>query len=127
MAKIENKVGPRDFARTLAELSDGDLNVQMGVEQQRLLEILHEQALAGGKTYKSKGAITLTLKYEVQGNGVVSIDPSVKVTAPKQPMAKTVRYVDENGNLAVTDPRQGQLNLREVPGPGAARDVLANG
>jgi hypothetical protein len=125
MAKNEEKAGPRNFAGTLAEISDGDLNVLLGVEQQKLLEVLQDQALAGGKTAKAKGAINIMLKYEVAGNGVVNIIPSVKITAPKPPLATTVGYVDKNANISWTDPKQGQLNLREVPAPGAAQDILA--
>jgi hypothetical protein len=45
----DDKAGPRNFASTLAELSGGDFNTDLGAEQQKLLSTLQDQALEAGK------------------------------------------------------------------------------
>jgi hypothetical protein len=112
--KDEDRAGPRNFATTLAELSGGDFNKDLGTEQQKLLSTLQDQALEAGKDSKFKGTITITLKYEVTGRGTVSIAPSMTVKAPRPGHAPTHAWVDKAANITWQDPRQGMLNLRDV-------------
>ncbi len=116
----DDKAGPRNFATTLAELSGGDFNSDLGAEQQKLLATLQDQALSMGRESKVKGAITITLKYEVTGRGTVSIAPSMKVTAPRPAHSATHAWVDKSANITWHDPRQGVLNIRDVSVPGGA-------
>ncbi|MFA5186371.1 MAG: hypothetical protein WC551_07850 [Patescibacteria group bacterium] len=113
----EESVGPRDFARELATMADGQFNAILSAEQQKLVASLQDQALAKGDSGKEKGSITITIKYDVSAKGHVFISPTLKVTCPKPTVGATVRFVDKNGNLTNEDTRQQKLPLREVAAP----------
>lgn len=124
----EERAGPRNFAAALAEFGQGELNLKLGAEQQKLLAELQDDALSKGKTGISKGTIALTIKYQVGADGTLKIEPTFKVTAPKPGVPATVAWIDKHANISWQDPRQMKLQLREVPNPGGpAKDVPPRG
>lgn len=119
----DDKTGPRNFAAALAEFGQGELNLNLGAEQQKLLDALQSDALTKGKTGRSKGTIALTIKYDVGADGTLKIEPTFKVTCPKPSVPATVAWVDKHGNIAWQNPKQMRLELREVSGGTTAKDA----
>ena len=125
---MDSIAGPRNFATVLAELAQGEFNQQLGEDLQELLTALSKHKEVLGKGGKAKGAMTITLKFELGDHRVLGIVGTVATKAPKPQAAGTVGWVDKSGNVSWEDPRQVKLPLREVPSAAReARDVSKKG
>ena len=122
MSKTEKEEGPRAFARFLEQLGDGEAHAELSAELHRLMETLHDQALATGPT---KGALTLKLSFAVDPRGTVDVAYDVAVKEPKRARSKGVFWLTKGNNLTAHNPRQERLPLREVAAP-EVRDVEAS-
>lgn len=95
------------------------LNAELSEELHALVRRLELHAYDFGK---AKGVITLALTIDIDREGVVTVDPDVKLKAPKPARKKGRYWLTPGGNLSPENPKQTTLPLREVPKAGA-RDV----
>ncbi len=107
----------RGFAPMLAGLEDGALHSDLSEAVADLMGKVQRQAEHLGK---AKGALTLVLKFEADGFGVVTIDGAIKVVEPKPARQRSVRWLDAQGRLVSENPKQQKLPLRDVGGAESA-------
>ena len=104
----------RPFADVLRELNGetyDELTLQLG-----------ELVTAVMQTGKS-GSLTLALRVAANGVGSVTITDEVKVKVPEAARPKTMFFATESGSLMRNNPRQAELQLREVPEATQVREV----
>ena len=111
--------GARSYATLVGQLGEGTLNAELSEDLHALVKRLEAHAYDFGK---AKGVITLALAVEIDREGVVTVDPDIKVKAPKPARRKGRYWLTPGGNLTPDNPKQTQLPLREVP-KAAARDI----
>jgi len=102
----------RSFTQVLQAAEDGQLVTDLSDETRDLIEKLGQVEMNGGK---AKGKITLELNVLLD-RGLVEITGSYKVKTPALRRGRTLLHVTPEGNLSRTDPRQPELNLRDVSG-----------
>lgn len=90
------------FMNVVADARGNVLSTASG-ELRQLIEAIKET----GK----KGSITLTLAItpEDGDNDAISIDTTIKVTAPKRPNPKSIFFIDKDNGLSRQDPRQAEM------------------
>lgn len=73
---------------------------------------------------RKTGSLTVTLKLtpRPQGEGV-DVSCAINSKPPKEEPASSIFYISPNNELVREDPRQSAMELREVPGAGAARSL----
>lgn len=96
---------PKRFSETLAEMRGGEVE---RVLTQALADVCSSVSALG-----KKGAVTLTLRVEPNGDGAVTILPDVNHRVPKAPIGASVFFVDDAGGLHRSDPRQVELKMPE--------------
>ena len=114
--------GPHAFSRFLALLGDGAAHIELSQHLHELGQRLGREADAQGT--KVKAELTLKVKLEYEPRGVVSAAYEIqrKVPAPRRP--KSVLWLTSGGNLTPNNPKQQNLQFREVKGGrDDARDV----
>lgn len=100
----------KPFAQFLQEARKGGLHSELSDELAELVQSCVET----GK--KGKLVLTVAVVPAKDEDGTVQITDDVKVTVPKPDARPSVFFADDHGNLSRTNPRQGELPLREVPG-----------
>lgn len=84
-------------------------SVDRGRFDQSLTEDVRQLSLALAKFAqqgkKAKGALTLKLTFSLE-NGLVTITPSHSLTTPRMQASVAVRYLNRDGTLSDSDPRQ---------------------
>ena len=103
----ENMNGGRPFTDILRDLAGG-------MTAMTITEKLEEVSMAVLETGK-EGALTLTLKIKPNGLRSVFITDEIKTKIPDMPRGDTIFFADDAGTLVRDDPRQGKLDLKEVP------------
>jgi hypothetical protein len=111
----------RGFGPMLAGLEDGQLHTDLSNGMADLMVKVQRQAETAGK---ARGKLVLELKLEADQFGVVTIDGVIKVTEPKPARQRSVRWLNEQGQLVSENPKQQKLPLRDVGGGAQApKDV----
>lgn len=109
----------RNFGQILATLQDGKMHADLSDASRDLIARMEEAAInAGGK---SKGKLTITLDYKVEG-GVVEIMGDFAVKAPKLARGRSIFWMTPENNLTRRNPAQPDLPFRDVSVP-AARNL----
>lgn len=101
----EIKADPRPFTGFLQEQRRGALHTELS---QALADVC-AAVVEHGKV----GEITLKLRVKQTGD-MVQITDGLTIKAPQGEKAPSIFYVDENGNVSRTDPRQPELPLNAV-------------
>lgn len=101
------------FDELLAGLDGGALNVELSDEMRSLMTALKDRAASTGA---AKGSIAVTLSFTAANNGKVDIQASTTVRRPGPPKTRDSRWIDRNGRLSESDPRQLELTPRVVGG-----------
>lgn len=104
--------GAHSFAVFVSHLEDGDFNVRMSQQLQRLTRAL--QAEMHEKGVEQEGALSLTLKFSLAPSGLLTISYDSKLKLPSGPKGSSVAYATAGGNVTFVNPRQQELGLREV-------------
>lgn len=117
--------GPRSLSRLLATLSDGELEAEGSYELHELTKRLQELALT--MHAKAKGKLKLVLSFIADDNGVVNINYTIDVVAPKKRTTSAVYWLTPGGNLSSTNTKQASLQFgpREVPAEPETREPPA--
>ncbi|WP_232629132.1 hypothetical protein [Methylobacterium sp. Leaf118] len=95
----------RPFADVLRELNGDaydELTLQLGEVVQAVMQT--------GKA----GSLNLSLKIAANGPGSVTITDEIKVKVPEAARPKTMFFATESGSLMRNNPRQHEMNLRDV-------------
>jgi hypothetical protein len=106
----------RPFAQVLHDIRGGKLDLHAG-------ELLNELVLAVAETRKT-GTLTLklTIKPDPEADGnQITIEPKLEVKTPRQELSGSVFFMDADGNLTRTDPKQTEMTLSRVADTGRAR------
>lgn len=106
----------RPFAQVLHDIRGGKLDQHAG-------DLLNELVLAVAETRKA-GKLTLTLMVkpdkEADGNQI-TIEPKLDIKTPRSELSGSTFFMDDEGNLTRTDPRQQEMVLSQVADTGRAR------
>jgi len=97
------------FSEQIAFLNRGEFNDELS---QELAELVKMVRLTG-----KKGAISITLKISKankRDEDTLKITPSYKTTLPQLEQAEAIMFSTADGDLLRNDPRQMQLNLKQV-------------
>jgi hypothetical protein len=101
----------RPFAEWLEDQRNGLTHAELTNSLKELVEAVN--------AYGKGGSLTLTIKLEPAGDGMVAVKDDIKLKAPLPDRSINIFYVDDGMNLRRDNPRQQQLDLREVPAPRA--------
>jgi hypothetical protein len=96
----------RLFTDVLGDIYLGTLNAELTSELAKVTEAV----LATGKA----GHLTVMLKVSPNGEDSFEIVPQVKAKVPESNRAKSIFWRDKHGSLVRTDPKQRELDLRDV-------------
>jgi hypothetical protein len=107
----ETETGTRNFGVTLAQIEDGDLLRDLGVECRKLQEVLAEHAANHGK---AKGELMLRIAFQHDERGTVEVAAEVKTKTPVSKRGKSIFWVTPGGQLASSNPKQSKLPFRAV-------------
>ncbi|MDX6480328.1 MAG: hypothetical protein QOG85_838 [Gaiellaceae bacterium] len=107
--------GPRSFTRLLEQVGEGDLELELATKMQELVGSL--KAFSDKFQREGKGTLTLVLNVSAHGNGTVTVAGDIKTKTPTAKRAGSVFWLTPGNNLAVENPRQQKLPLKEVPPP----------
>lgn len=118
-----NDAGARSFAHLLTQVDDGRLHAELSEELRRTAKDLADYSATHGG--KAKGSITLVLSLTADRDGTVSLVGDVNRKVPKSTPARTITWLDPAGNLVLSNPKQMQLGVREVPAPAPVRTIEA--
>jgi hypothetical protein len=117
MKKIDDETGEileeetRPFAEWLEDQRSGLTHAELTNSLKELVEAVN--------AYGKGGSLTFTIKMEPAGDGMVAVKDEIKLKAPLPDRSINIFYVDDGMNLRRDNPRQQQLDLREVPVPRA--------
>lgn len=114
--EIDKHVNAQQWAEVFKLIGRGDFQSECGETFKGMNEALSSIAAQNGK---AKGQITIVLNVKHEANGVVEIQPDLKVKMPATVRGKSIFWATESGRLAANDPRQQSLPLREVAAPDA--------
>lgn len=109
---MANEEGARGFAVLLQSVGDGAFHVEVS---EMLLELNTKLARHAEDFGKAKGTIAVTLTVDIDREGVVTVDPDVKIKTPKPARKKGRYWLTQGNNLSPENPKQQKLPLREVP------------
>lgn len=121
----DNEEGDRSFTRWLADVGDGDCEIELNRKLRELISKMQMEARVQNKTVNGK--LALDLSFSCNETGVVTVGYGVKTKEPDPKRPGSIFWTTKGGNLTIEDPRQQRLPLREVPGGRAARDVNEGG
>lgn len=108
--------GARAFARTLENLSEGDLHHDLSKAQHELLTKLRE--MVETTCVAEKGSLVLKLDYELDPTGDLLVKGKVDVKVPVAPARISRVWASKGGNVLLEPPS------REKRGP--VREVVRN-
>jgi len=113
-------MGIRPFIDTLRDIEYGHLLEELADVQQEVVDAVMET----GK----KGQITITLNYNPEGQGQVTIATDLKKKIPALPRGKSLFFVTPDRNLSRQDPRQMEISgLRKVEDTTTETRTVSNG
>lgn len=113
----------RSFVVFLGKVADGDLEVQASQDLLTLSKAIQTQARAQQKTVK--GSLTITVDFAGDESGTLDVSYEIKRKDPKPRRARSVFWINKQGNVVSQNPRQIELGLRDVSRKPAPRDVGA--
>lgn len=116
-----NDEGPRDFARFLALLADGEAHRECSVELHELGKVM--QHIAQDEHREVKGKLTLEIGLKTDALSVVSATYTIKVAKPSPSRPKTVLWMTDGANFTPENPRQQKLPLRAVEDERRVKEV----
>jgi hypothetical protein len=123
MPTTNDDLGARSFAHLLTQIDDGSLHAELSEELRRCArELADYSANHGGK---AKGKLVISLNLTADTDNTVSIVGDVTAKLPKTVRPRTITWLDPAGNLVLSNPKQLQLGVREVPPPAPTRVVDA--
>ncbi|MDO4694977.1 MAG: hypothetical protein Q4A62_10260 [Eikenella sp.] len=97
-----------NYAETLSNIYGGELLAEL---DEKLSEVVRAAELTG-----KVGSITLSLKVKAKGSsGQIELTPAVKAVVPEHERGSALMFATPEGNLQLQDPRQANLDLKEVP------------
>jgi hypothetical protein len=103
--------GPRSFAVFIQEISNGEIEAEASIEQQKLLAALEDDA--GQRGSKVSGSLTLTIKYEVDNKGNCAVSHAVEKKLPKKLRGGGVCWITKGSNYSL-DPPKKKTGIRNV-------------
>lgn len=101
----------RTLSQLIAYMGEG-FDVAAGQEVQAMLQEIENQALDGAKEVKFK--VKLELKGKRGNDGVYEIVPTLVIDLPKRSYGRTILWADRDHNFTPANPRQMQMNFRQV-------------
>lgn len=104
---------PRPFFDTARDIRHGQFLEDCADELQKVVRAVDESGKAG------KLLIELTVKPASKGQGAYILADKVKAKLPELPVGETILFATPEGNLVPNDPRQKNIDLKAVDGPGA--------
>lgn len=106
---VDERTQLKPFGQFLHEQRNGLLHDELSEG----LAAVVAQCVETGK----KGALTLKVEVKPTQDGVtLLVVDDVKLNLPKHDAKPSLFFFDDDGNLLRKDPRQTELNLRELPG-----------
>lgn len=102
----------RQFTAVLGAVDDGALVVDLNKQLAELVGDM-ENAAGTGKNAKAVGSITVTIALRKDGP-VYDVSGAFAVKSPKQPRSKAQFWVNEDNTLTRRDPRQMDMQFRDV-------------
>lgn len=120
--RAKTEEGARSLAVLLQAIGEGTFHAECSEELHQMVRKLEQHAYDFSK---AKGTITIALTVDIDREGVVTIDPDVKVKVPKPARKKGRFWVTPGGNLSPENPKQQKLPLRDVGASAPLRDVDA--
>jgi len=112
MSDETNDEGPRSFARFIEQVADGEAQITASAELHELGKALKREASA--QNAKVKGKLTLSLSFEADPMGAITVGYDVDMKAPKPKRGGSIFWTTKDGNLSAEHPRQARLPLHEV-------------
>lgn len=118
---VSKQEGPRSFAEMFRHIDGGSFAIEVSKEVYDLNAKLEQIASGQGK---AKGELTIKLKFEHDNKGRVDVATDLTVKSPKEQRSKSVFWMTRGGNLSPNNPKQVEMNFRDVNKPAEpARDV----
>lgn len=114
---------PEDEERTTRPFADVFLELNRGrphAEASTKLQELVEAVMATGKKGSLQIVITIA---KSKASGQVEVYDDVRVKTPPADRATSLFFVDDEANLTRTDPRQLELELRDVSADSSDRQL----
>lgn len=97
--------------RSIVDFFRDQRNGELDAEASKALQ----QVIQAVTTQEKKATLTIIIEVEPsKGGGMVVVTDDVKVKLPKQKRGATIFYATPENHLTRQDPRQQQLQLREV-------------
>jgi hypothetical protein len=118
--ETQKQVDAQQFAQFLKLMNRGELLCELGAELRSVNDKLSTLASQNGI---ATGAITVVFKIKHEAKGVVAVATDIKTKLPPPARGTAVFFATPDGGLAVNDPRQVSLPLREVAAPAAPKAV----
>lgn len=96
-----------NFNQTISNIYQGGLSDEL---DEKLSEVVKAAEITG-----KVGSITVQLKIKAKGNsGQIEISPVVKANIPEHERGTAIMFATPEGELQLQDPRQRDLELKEV-------------
>src|SRR5215467_9749834 len=94
---------PKSFLAVLAEQGGGHVVAEMSRELHDLIDAIeqHFDKFRG----RVSGSLSLGMKFTLE-NGAYKVETTYSTSRPKAPAAGTIMWVDRNGDLGTSNPRQ---------------------
>lgn len=106
----------KPFAAFITEQRRGGLHGELSEALQLLVLAVDE--------HRKAGTLTLTLKIQPNGDGIVTVTDKVVVKAPEGERGSAIFFVDSAGNLVRNDPRQ--LTVDDAVAEARARKAVGD-
>lgn len=101
-----------NFSQLIAVLAEGEVNNQFTDAYRELIAEMNQKAMDHGGVQKGSISLSLNLTFK---NGVFEVLVSEpKVSKPKAPPIGSVLWGTGSNKLALSDPKQGKLELHPV-------------
>lgn len=100
----------KPFSETLREIRRGELLAEL---KDKLVDVVQAVTVTG-----KAGSLTLTINVKPASKGdthQLFVDAKVKTKEPEPEKSSTLFFAGADGELLRKDPRQHELDLREVP------------
>lgn len=118
----EKETGARSFAHLLTQIDNGQLHAELSEEVRSVAKALVEHSKAHGR--EAKGSLTIVLRLTADKDESVEIVGDVSTKLPKVTRARTITWLDKDGQLVLTNPKQLAFQgVREVPSAGPTRSI----
>jgi hypothetical protein len=103
---IEGGHMSRPFADVVRDLAGGKIYEDLGTQLGEIVSAVLETGKAG--------ALSLSLSIKPNSEGSVLVTAAVKQKIPEPTTGSTLFFATTTGSLLRNDPRQGEMNLRDV-------------